>query len=448
MSQYIFTDERERPEGRYGFIEPPVNWSTVRNVRSVVHGGHEPSFFGEDNRSTGEHNGIFSFVSKYAISHPCTVLRRQCQVHHMAGSLHLTPLTFPPVVCNVIGNQGIQTLWKGAVGSGVLWALAATTEIIIGEFFGLPLTAVRHTQKKSFWRHLMLKASSYCVMTPFIVSSFIETVRSETGLSGDDFRIMDVITNGFYRLKSEFSMRDGSKRFSLFYLAFPTVLYHTSHYLIVYFMYEWIYKLAKRHVNKKPGLERTTFDQYFPDLFALMSSQVLADFICYPLETVLHRLYIQGTRTLIDNLDTGISAISITAKYSSLTDCVQRIVKQETPWALYAGAGALCLQYLLNFSFLRVVRTAFDYGMHILGENQGARTSNPSLVSPPSYHESVTHPSSQYFPSSVAPAGSTEYPSFGQTAASLGRHSPPERLRSFDTPFNPTIGYSFRSSMG
>lgn len=81
-------------------------------------------------------------------------------------------------------------------------------------------------------------------------------------------------------------------------------------------------------------------------------------------------------------------------------------------WCIFVviqGAGALCLQYLLNFSFLRVVRTAFDYGMHILGENQGARTSNPSLVSPPSYHESVTHPSSQYFPSSVAPAGSTEY---------------------------------------
>ena len=30
-------------------------------MRSVVHGGHEPSFFGEDNRSTGEH--VFSMCN-------------------------------------------------------------------------------------------------------------------------------------------------------------------------------------------------------------------------------------------------------------------------------------------------------------------------------------------------------------------------------------------------
>lgn len=31
-----------------------------------------------------------------------------------------------------------------------------------------------------------------------------------------------------------------------------------------------------------------------PEMFATMTSVALADLICYPFETVLHRLYIQG----------------------------------------------------------------------------------------------------------------------------------------------------------
>jgi solute carrier family 25 protein 46 len=73
-----------------------------------------------------------------------------------------------------------------------------------------------------------------------------------------------------------------------------------------------------------------------PEMFATMLSTALSELICYPAETVIHRLYIQATRTLFDNLDTGTSAISITAKYTGFFDCFKNIVNREGVSALYS----------------------------------------------------------------------------------------------------------------
>lgn len=74
-------------------------------------------------------------------------------------------------------------------------------------------------------------------------------LQSETGLGGDDIRVMDVITNGINRLRFDFfGPRDNSKRFALLHLAVPTVIYHTSHYLISNATYDWIYVMARRYV--------------------------------------------------------------------------------------------------------------------------------------------------------------------------------------------------------
>ncbi|VDK48648.1 unnamed protein product [Anisakis simplex] len=363
--------------------------------------------------------GLSDVTTKMLITHPCTVLRRQCQVHQFARCLHLTPFTFAPVICNVVTGEGMLTLWKGAIGCGVLWAMSAATEILIADVFGLP-------------------SGTYFAMTPFFVSSFIETVRSEDGLGGDDIRVMDVITNAINRLRFDlFGPRDNSKRFALMHLAVPTVIYHTCHYLITNVTYDWIYLMARRYVNRKASNERTAFHQYLPHMFATMTSQVIADLLCYPFETVLHRLYIQGTRTLIDNLDNGTSAISITAKYSGFFDCTRSIVNREGLWALYSGVGALAIQYMLHFSFLRLLRWLFDYGTHALSASTRVNINEPSSFVqtsvPSSGYANISKqpsptgalPSSISMPSTQSPKPSP-YPTFGQTAASaFGRSSPP-----------------------
>lgn len=373
--------------------------------------------------------GVADLVTKMAIAHPCTVLRRQCQVHQFARSLHLTPFTLAPVICNMVASEGVLTLWKGAVGSCVLWAMSTAAEILIADVFGLPRTVVKSGSTEKFWRHVILKASTFATMTPFFVSSFIETVRSETGLGGDDIRVMDVITNGVNRLRFDFfGPRDNSKRFTLFSLAVPTSVYHTAHYFVAEGTYDALHKLVQRYVSRKPAAERTLFHQFLPQVFATITSQGVADIICYPMETVIHRLYIQGTRTLIDNLDNGVSAISITAKYAGFYDCLRSTVKREGLCALYSGLGALALQYVLHFSFLRLVRWLFEYGTRTMAAQQ----QNPLLVgpplpaAPPIFSGSQHPPGSNVFMSQSATSPKpSPYPTFGQTSATAFGHSSP-----------------------
>ena len=68
---------------------------------------------------------------------------------------------------------------------------------------------------------------------------------------------------------------------------------------------------------------------------------------------IAYRLHIQGTRTIIDNLDTGTSVIPILTRYDGFFDCWSTITREEGRWGLYKGFGALVLQYALQLSIIK-----------------------------------------------------------------------------------------------
>uniref|UniRef100_A0A915ECY0 Uncharacterized protein n=1 Tax=Ditylenchus dipsaci TaxID=166011 RepID=A0A915ECY0_9BILA len=161
--------------------------------------------------------GVASFTNKILIGHPCTVLRRQAQIHKDAKKSHLTPFSLIPVACQLISKDGVLTLWKGSVGSGVLWAMSHLAELVIADVFSLPKTVIQDGSRERFWRHVLLKASSYLAMTPFIVSSFVETVRTGTDI---DTRIFEVVFRGLDRLRFDlFGTKDSTKRINIIYLS-------------------------------------------------------------------------------------------------------------------------------------------------------------------------------------------------------------------------------------
>ena len=55
--------------------------------------------------------------------------------------------------------------------------------------------------------------------------------------------------------------------------------------------------------------------------FHTFAGQFLADVLLYPLETALHRLHLQGTRTIIDDLDSGLTVLPVTTRYDGVFDC-------------------------------------------------------------------------------------------------------------------------------
>lgn len=171
---------------------------------------------------------------------------------------------------------------------------------------GFPKNLVPNGSAEKFWKHVYLKAATYFIATPFVIASFIETVRSSTGFNLTENNVFDVFYQGAKRVKMDlFGAKDGSRRFTVFYLSLPTVVFGTSRFLISNWIYERVYNMARKYVSRKPIIERTRFHAILPELLGTMLSTALSDLACYPFETVIHRLYIQGTRTLIDNLDTG-----------------------------------------------------------------------------------------------------------------------------------------------
>uniref|UniRef100_A0A0K0DS92 Solute carrier family 25 member 46 n=1 Tax=Strongyloides stercoralis TaxID=6248 RepID=A0A0K0DS92_STRER len=300
---------------------------------------------------------------RFLIRHPCNVIRRQCQVHQFAKSLHLQPFTLLPVICRSISNDGFMSLWKGSIGSAYIYGISSLVEIVVSDVFNLPHKILSNDTTRRYWRHIGMKAISFAVIMPFHISAFIETVRSRAGLSPGDYRITEVLTNGIDRLKYDIiGPRDNSRRFSIFYLSIPGTLYYTAHYMITLKSYNVIHEMVTKYVMRKKASERTLFHKFLPKTIASLTSIIVADALLYPFETILHRLYIQGTRTLIDNMDTGASAISISAKYLGIKDCIQQMWEKEHKWVFLSGIGALMLQTGLQLSLLKCTRYVLEYG--------------------------------------------------------------------------------------
>ena len=131
-------------------------------------------------------------------------------------------------------------------------------------------------------------------------------------------------------------------------------------------------------------------------MVATFTGSLLADTILYPFETILHRLFLQvyqslslpmcmihitllltivniikGTRTIIDNTDTGLEVVPIVTRYEGVFDCYSTILEEEGVSGLYKGFGALILQYGLHIAILKLTRCIFE----LLSSNQSKHPS-------------------------------------------------------------------------
>lgn len=92
------------------------------------------------------------------------------------------------------------------------------------------------------------------------------------------------------------------------------------------------------------------------ELQAVLVSMCAADVVFYPFETVIHRLHLQGTRTIIDNLDTGRSVTPLLTGYSGAIDCYRSIITSEGALGLYKGFGALVMQFAVHVVVLKATK--------------------------------------------------------------------------------------------
>ena len=180
------------------------------------------------------------------------------------------------------------------------------------------------------------------------------------------------IKDGLFRLVGWQRTSKGHGRLlPLWSLALPTVLHGLLHYLITSGLQHLILIRRKkrgifsngRSVSSEnsdvPTNGRNMAEAYFPELMASLTSMVLTEIALYPLETVLYRLHLQGTRTMIDDTDNGFAVVSLCTNYNGFFDCFSSIKMEEGITGFYKGFGALVLQYALQLAVLRLTKSIY-----------------------------------------------------------------------------------------
>lgn len=129
-------------------------------------------------------------------------------------------------------------------------------------------------------------------------------------------------------------------------------------------------------------VEPSIYEMFYPELLATFTSNLLADTVLFPIETILHRLCLQGTRTIIDNTDSGLGVMPIITRYEGAVDCAHQIISTEGIGGLYKGFGALVLQYGLHIGILKLTKFILERVSEEMALSKKKRLSNIRKLQP------------------------------------------------------------------
>ncbi|KAG6796650.1 solute carrier family 25 member 46 [Apis mellifera caucasica] len=302
--------------------------------------------------------GLATLITETLLVHPLIVLRRQCQVNPGLNKYHIIPITLVPVVVRLHQTQGINTLWKGIGSVLLVKGMLLAIEDFISKITPWPKEITCNSSLKAFGQHVLLKCVSIGLVTPFYSASLVETVQSE--IASESPGILDVFRDGAIRLVE---VSNKGRLIPIYSLLPPTVAYGVSKYLFTLAVQGVTSRIM--HIRQKQSQElrgaysRDLLSETVAQDIELQSSLIstfMAEALFYPWETVIHRLHLQGTRTIIDNLDTGRSVTPLLTGYSGASDCYSTIISTEGPLGLYKGFGALILEFSINLVIVRVVK--------------------------------------------------------------------------------------------
>lgn len=317
----------------------------------------------ELNRFAGFGIGLVSLFTENVLAHPCIVLRRQCQVNYHGRCYHLTPFSAVVVMYGITKAQGPKALWKGMGSTFIVHGITLGAEGIISEFTPLPRELPHRWSWKQLAGHLLLKGLTAVVALPFYCSSLIETVQSEIVRDDSSSGLLDCVREGLARLLGV-GAPHSHRLLPLSSLLLPAALHAVLRYAIAASVQRAALWLHQR--SKKQRMDPSNpLDSYFPELAAAWAGSLVADIVVFPLETALHRLSLQGTRTIIDATDGVVAAgnggsplvLPVNTQYDGFSDCLHAIRRKEGVSGYYRGFGALVAQYALHGALLAAART-------------------------------------------------------------------------------------------
>jgi len=261
----------------------------------------------------------------------------------------------------------VDVLKESSKGS-ILIKIGNIWTCLQGKLTPWPTSVDSTSSLKMVGQHLLLKAVSQAVVVPFLSTSLIETVQSD--IASEKPGIFDFLKEGILRLGPQ----SGSRTLPMWQLIPSSVIHSMMHYIISTIVRAVSGKIMKsRHralqeqqgaISKPKGVP-PGLSQYREQISGVIGL-LFADIILYPVETVLHRLHLQGTRTIIDNLETGREVVPIITRYEGFADCFTSIVSDEGISGLFKGFGSLVMQYAFHFLLLRMTFASMREGLRLV----------------------------------------------------------------------------------
>ena len=257
-------------------------------------------------------------------------------------------------------QQGSGVLWKGCFSSLILTTLETISNNLIEELAPLRDSSMRI-------KHILLKGISSFLLIPMYSVHLLRSVQSDLTIVNhwspltifiEPFQRILGIKTGFY-----------ARAFPLWYLISLSLPYFVGKHVLEYFLNGYFFQIKENNFLKKDKVPVSNTNQFetiediecqlietIPSLvnrsFVRIEANICATFLAhaifYPYETILNRLFVQGTRTIVDNLDkTGVGCVAINTRYLGLFDCCRTILETEGGWGrgFYKGFGFLILKF-------------------------------------------------------------------------------------------------------
>ncbi|CAF2394515.1 unnamed protein product [Rotaria sp. Silwood2] len=311
-----------------------------------------------------------SLFSEHVLLYPLDVLRRQIQVNNEAVKYHLSPVSVFPVLFK-ISAQGPSSLWKGVLTSLAYNGLVVATDNFLQDLIPVKKSKHNRTQQiRRVARNVAVRTAAYLIVSPIYYVMLIESVQS---VSASDGNLLDSIRDTLIRfIPYSSSIGVGrSKMLPIWKILIPAVGLMTGRYMCEKILYKIILptlnaiqeadryrkrkqqRIAQLSLDDDHETEENVllFETTYASLIAHIAAGFFGQLLFYPVETIVHRLHVQGVRAIIDNTDTGVGVLPINSSiyYTDFWSCLKSIEESEGSAGLYKGIGCVLLKFSLLY---------------------------------------------------------------------------------------------------
>uniref|UniRef100_A0A6P4EAR1 Solute carrier family 25 member 46 n=1 Tax=Drosophila rhopaloa TaxID=1041015 RepID=A0A6P4EAR1_DRORH len=285
-------------------------------------------------------------------------LRWQCQVHNASKHYHLQPFSLLPSIVHLHRRQGLGTLWKGVGSCLLVRGMSCAIDDCISKLTSWPKKVEGRTSLKRFGQHVFLKCISISLIVPFHVAALVKTVQSD--IASEKTGVLDVMREGGLRL-FHWSSTKNSQMLPAWALIGPSVSIGITKYLFNLLIHGVSTRMMRRRLtffqeNRGGKFCDNTLEHQNAEIYAGLIAMLTTEVIFFPFETILHRLQLQGTRTIIDNLDNGYAVVPILTNYRGVFDCYRATIITEGVGGLYKGFGAMVLQFVAHVAIIKLAK--------------------------------------------------------------------------------------------